>query len=277
MAKSFSIERAIVDSFKSYGRNWVMLTLAGAIVSSVMLFDRNVSHHLNDVRTFIKQDLSSSANVQEAWDKVKCFGRSLQENHNPLKGQLGGLLMWLLAAYLWLGLIRLCLQLGAGKNKLDLHPMITMPMDFLHFLGAVTIIAAVATVFVVAAQMACVALCWFQLPSSVIYFLIAGIVGVFTVYMLHFLFIPWCAAEKGKKAIGLIECSKQTVYGNIGHLFGFIVLFYMVCKIAKLGLMYIAMPIEGLVHLPGFGCFLVGSVMAPIAILGYTAVFKQLK
>lgn len=277
MAKSFSIERAIVDAFKFYVKNWVMLTLVGAIVSSVLLFDRNTSGHLHQIRTFVKQELPASANVQEAWDKVKCFGRSLSETQNPLKGQVGGFVLWLFLIYFCLGLMRICLGLNAGKNKLDLKPMITMPMDFLHFVGALAVMATVVTVFVVAVQMACVALCWFQLPSSVAYFLITAVVAIFAVYMLHFFFIPWCAADKGKKVLALIECSKQTVYGNLGHLVGFMVLFAIVCKIAKLGLMYIAMPIEGLVHLPGFGCFLVGSVMVPVTILGYTSVYKQLK
>jgi hypothetical protein len=276
MAKSFSIDRALSDAFGQYCKNWLMLTLAGAIVSSAWLVDHNSVGHLNEVRGFFKHELTQSANAQDAWNKVKDFGHSLGQRQNPARGQYLGLLMWLLVIYLHIGLVRMCMQLTA-KGKATFEAFLTGPWDFLKYLGAVSVLSALVIAFTVSMGGLCVLLKWFQLPLSVILMFGFTLLIIFGVYMLHFAFLEYCVVDKAKGVMGVLGCSKEAVAGNLGHLFGFVVIFAIIRALCGIVLHLVASPLAMMIPLPGFGYFLVGSVVTPIVAMGYTSVYRQLK
>lgn len=276
MAKSFSINKAIGEAFRQYCKHWMVLTLGGALVSAVWLVDFNSVGHLSEVRYFVKQELPNSASAQEAWGKLNEFVVSISQRHNPLKGQFLGLLMWLVALYFHIGLVRLCMN-AAGKGKAGLDSFITQPNEFARYLGGMAILVLLALTFNISLGAVAIALNWFQLSEPFMVLVVTVLAAVFLVYMLHFIFISYCLVDKAKSVMGMLSCSKNVVCGVLPHLLGFVVIFWMVRMLAKMLLGLLLSPLGGLVPVAGFDCFLIGCVIAPITAMAYTSVYRQLK
>lgn len=273
MAKtSFSINQALHDAFGAYRSNWQLLLLGGALVSVGWLVDYHTVGHLQRIKHFVKVELPHSENAQEAVAKIKTFGRSLdaQGNHHE------SLLIWILVLYLNLGLARLCLQI-LGKGKASLQAFVTGPWDFLRYIGALCILGALATLFVLAMIAVTLFLKWFELHISIILLFAFILTIIFAVYMLHFIFTQYCAADKPKSVTDILKCSKNKACGNIGHLIGFVVIFHVVLELLKLILSIPADMIGGFIPVSGAAYFLVCMLVSPIVAMGYASVYRQIK
>ena len=277
MAKSFSIYKAIGDGFVNYGRNWLILTLAGAVVSSVFLIDHVTGlDHLKETHHFFKNELKHSVNASDAWNKTVNFHFSVRERFSTPGGALGGILIWFLLAYAGLGIARMCLQI-LSKGKTSLEAMITNLGDFLRYLGAGCVLITLCIVFGLALSIVAYCLHWLQLPLSVIFLAGFVIAVIFVVYMLHFIFLNFCMIDKSKGVMGIIECSKKVVAGNLSHMVGFIIISYLLFGIATLALGSIGMPLAKMVGISGLSFFLVSSIMTPINMMAWASVYRQLK
>lgn len=272
MAKTFSINKALHDAFGMCLKNWQLLLMGGALVSAGWLVDYHTVGHFQRIRHFVKTELPESVNAQEAVAKIKTFGRSLaaQGGHHE------SLLIWLLMLYLHLGLVRLCLQLIGGK-KGNLNLFVTGPWDFLRYFGAMLVLVLLLVGFVLGVIAVCALLKWFQLPMSVIFLLAFALTMVFVIYMLHFMFLQYCAAEKPKSVMAILKCSKSKVCGVLAKLFGFIIIFHMVMELVKLLLAIPAHVVGRFVPISGIACFLICMLTAPILAMGYASVYRQLK
>lgn len=278
MAKSFSIGTALADAFRGYGKNWMLLTLAGAIVAAVGLFDRQSIQHLHKIRVFVNTELKQSVNAHEAWTKIKDFGRGLKDDYNVPAGSWKHLVLMLVLLYLMLGLTNMCLQAGSGaKGKLGMNALAIDFRDYLRYLGACFLVGGLVALFVIAMCVLGVFLNFFQLPLGVFLLFGFALFMVFFVYMLHFSFVQFCAVDKPKSVVGLLSCSKNAVKGHLGKLFGFFIVLFVVCGVSKLALGVPAGLIARMVPIVGFDAFLVGMVMTPISLLAMGSVYRQLK
>lgn len=277
MAKSFSIYKAISDGFVNYGKNWLLLTVAGALVSSVWLVDSVTGiNHLNKTRHFFKQELKHSANASDAVKKSWDFHISMKETINTPGGAMGLIAMSFLIGYLYLGLIRMCLQI-LSKGKTSLESMITGVGSYLRWWGASLVLMAIVLLFGLSCGIGFAALEWFQVPMwfKILAFFIWLI--IFAVYMLHFRFIQMCLVDNAKGVMGLLECSKKIVSGNLAHIFGYMIIAHMIFGISTLVFGLLLTPVGQMVGVSGLGFFLVSAVMTPINVMASTSVYYQLK
>ena len=276
MAKSFSITTAVSDAFRQYAKHWLMLTVAGALVSSVYLLDSGMRGHFTKLKTFVSQDLRCSSSAEDFINKVSTYAHSIVDKADPIGDNMHGFLFSLLALFMYLGLVRMCLQLTT-KNRSNYEVFFQGFWEYLRFFGANIILVALGVVFGLAITAMGIFFAWVQLSASVIALFTLILSIIFMVYMLHFWLIAWCVVDKSKGVLATLGCSKKVTAGHLGKLVGFGVLFWAVIIVTRIGLHFIAVPVAGLVPLQGFEGFLVGMVVLPIFVMGWTSVYKQLK
>lgn len=276
MAKSFSITTAVSDAFGQYAKHWLMLTVAGALVSSVYLIDSNMKGHFTKIKTFVSEDLRCTENAQEFITKISNYANSITGKANPIGGNMHGMLFVLLGLFMFLGLTKMCLQL-ATKKKSNYDVFFKGLPEFLRFFGAALVVVTLGIIFRLAIRAMRIFLAWVQIPDATVA-LITIIVGmIFLVYMLHFWFVSWCVVDKSKGVLAALSCSKKIAAGHLTKIFGFSVMFWAILVVTRILLHFIAIPVAALVPLKGFEGFLVGMVMLPIFVMGWTSVYKQLK
>ncbi len=277
MAKSLSISGAIADGFRGYFRNFLMLTVAGAIVSSVWLIDSNSVNKLNSARTFVKHELPQSNNAHEAWEKTKGFSFSWSEKYKidtPGEALLALLVMFLFM-YLQIGMARFCMQV-TGKGKPSFGAFLSTPSQYLRILGVFCVVFALGLAFGAVLGIAGVILGWFQVPTSIILLVGAVLFCMFMVYLLYFSLVNWCLVDKVKGVMGLMACSKKAISGNLGSMFGFTVVFGLVLLVCKGLLLMLLSPVVGMVPLNGLDYFFASTFIAPIMYMCWTSAYRQL-
>ena len=210
MAKSFAISTALSDAFRGYSKHWVILIFAGAIYSAGHVVDRMAVGHYAKVSHFFKKELFDTTNSHEMVDKVKTYVSSVWEKEDNLHGHLYGILFFLLIWFLYFGLVKICLQISAGK-KGDLKTFMNFGIDYWRYIGATVLIFAVFVGLILALVAAAIFLRWFLLPYSVIIFFCVALGSVACVYLVHFHFMAFCAADTAKSVTDALACSARLV------------------------------------------------------------------
>jgi hypothetical protein len=278
--KSFPIFTPVVDAFRGFGKNWLLFLCAGALMSSIHLFDRHLMPSgsgklYQEIKQVVRKDLPNSKSAQEFFNHIGNLRSFFRGHPEPLKYYGYGLGFSALMLFLLFGFIGICLSLG-GKKKASLSGFLPSGRQYARFLGALVIVGGLFFVFAAGLDALDVALSWFGLPLS--YKLLSGFVAllVFLVYIMHFAFIAWCAADKSKGVCATLSCSVNLMRGNVMRVIAFALLFTFVMGLCR-EVAFMLLSYLPVVPVPGFSVFLVGTVICPISIMGWTAAYKHLK
>ena len=278
---SFPIFTPVVDAFRAFGKNWMLFLCAGAVLSSIHLVDR---HFVNmpggklyqEIRQVVRHDLPGSRSAQEFFNHIghlRSFFRGHPEN---LKYYGYGLGFSALMLFLVFGFINICLALGS-KKKASLAGFLADGRQYARLLGALAMVCGAFLVFGAALDALEVGLSWFGLPLSVK--LACGFAGllVFLLYMFHFAFIAWCAADGAKGCFATLKCSAKLMCGNVLRVAAFAIVFAFVLGLCREVAFMLLNRFLPAVPVAGFTAFLVDAVLCPISLMGWTAAYRHLK
>lgn len=279
--KTFSIFVPMVDAFKTFSKNWMLFLCAGALMSSIHLLDNNLipdgsGKLYREVSQVVKHDLPNSQSAQEFFNNVGHLRSFLRGHPEPFKYYGYGIVFTCLMLFLVLGFINLALNLG-GKKPAHLGMFLIEGRQFARMIGAVAIVAGIMVSFGPALDALDIFLSWFDLPLSCK--LLIGFVAllVFFVAMMHFAFTLWCSLDTAKSSTDALACSARLVRGNLGRVIAFALLFCVFIGLCREFLFFFLNTVAPVVPVPGFAAFLVGTVMTPIFLMGWTSAYRQLK
>jgi hypothetical protein len=286
MAKSFSISAALSGTLRGYGKHWVTLVLAGAIYSTVHIADKMAMGHYARVSHFITSELPNTVNSHDMVDKMKSYVSSITEKEDGLQHLLYGVLFFLLIWFLYFGLVKICLQISAGKEG-DLKTFLKFGADFWRYIGASALMLAIFAGVVFSLLAVAIFLRWFLLPYSLIIFFCIALGCIALVYLTHFLFMAFCAADNAKSVTDSLACSSRLVSGNLGRVIGFSLILACLLQIGSLLVSGILLHIlmksssfagpEQLVHAVIGVRFLVDCFVTPLSVFGLATAYRQLK
>ena len=278
--KSFPIFTPVVDAFRAFGKNWVLFLCAGVLMSSIHLFDRHLisvgsGKLYQDIKQVVRYDLPHSASAQEFFNHIGHLRSFFRGHPEPLRYYGYGLGFSVLMLFLMFALIGIFLGLGT-KKKFSLLGLLPDARQFARMLGATAIVSGAFLVFGIGLDALEIAFSWFGLTLGCK--LICGFAAllVFLVYMMHFAFIAWCAADKSKRVLDTLSCSVNLMCGNVMRVIAFALVFTLIVGLLR-EVLFIFLNHFPAVPIPGFSIFLVGSVINPIVIMGWTAAYKHLK